>query len=252
VDAALIEPTPRGILDATTGRVGRRARVLFLDSIEHIAALHGWLREQFLPNLQRVGGSFAQAGSRPKMPGATTCAGRRCRPCAQCSYLDEADSRALLPPAASPPNAAGTRCVRAGHPLALTCSPTSCAHRTRTSNRRRPGWNRGAGARRSTRARRARWKVTVDALRVAAFVRCTTEGVLAAVLGEGLARPLFVWLRSLGFMLPTPSGLVPHELVRDVLVADTLWRDLRAPMRSVARLLPFLRVHRAHQRPRGA
>ena len=51
------------------------------------------------------------------------------------------------------------------------------------------------------------------------------QEVLAAVLPCDDARPLFDWLRSLGFMQSSERGLRPHELVREVLVADTMWRD---------------------------
>ena len=67
-----------------------------------------------------------------------------------------------------------------------------------------------------------------DALQLAAFVRHTTEPTLAEVLGNGDARALFDWLQGLGCMQATSRGLVMHELVRDVLVADALWRDRAA------------------------
>ena len=114
---------------------------------------------------------------------------------------------------------------------------------------REDGSTRGSPARRSCR----RWPngscatssipLRRDALRVAAFVRHTTEAVLAAVLGADAAPSLFDWMRRLTFMAAAPAGLVPHELVREVLVADALWRDpghadrcrpqgVRAPVRG--------------------
>ena len=36
---------------------------------------------------------------------------------------------------------------------------------------------------------------------------------------------LFQWLRKLSFVTSTPRGVCPHDLVRDVIVADLRWRD---------------------------
>ncbi|MFN3596475.1 MAG: ATP-binding protein [Rubricoccaceae bacterium] len=42
---------------------------------------------------------------------------------------------------------------------------------------------------------------------------------------EQRAREAFAWLRSRTFVRESPEGLLPHALVRDVLVADLRWRD---------------------------
>ncbi len=92
----------------------------------------------------------------------------------------------------------------------------------------------------------------LDALRVDAFVRDTNEEVLNAVLPGNDVRPLFDWLRSLGFMQPGPRGLVPHELVRDVLVADTMWRDRQRTdaLRAAACSHFYARIAATHGRER--
>lgn len=64
-----------------------------------------------------------------------------------------------------------------------------------------------------------------QALEVSAHVRTTTEGLLRAVLPEADAGALFGWLRRLSFMTSVPSGLHPHDVVREALDADLAWRD---------------------------
>ncbi|HEX6418476.1 MAG TPA: hypothetical protein VFZ77_08260 [Acidimicrobiales bacterium] len=63
------------------------------------------------------------------------------------------------------------------------------------------------------------------ALEVCALARVTTEALLRDTLGLDDAREAFDWLRGLSFVEAGRDGLVPHELARDVLVADLRWRD---------------------------
>ncbi|HYG68138.1 MAG TPA: hypothetical protein VD838_10780, partial [Anaeromyxobacteraceae bacterium] len=68
-----------------------------------------------------------------------------------------------------------------------------------------------------------------EALEGAALVRDVTEPVLGALLGPeagGDPSALFAWLRGLSFIEEGPRGLFPHDLARDVLVADLRWRDV--------------------------
>ncbi|MFC4914077.1 AAA family ATPase [Actinomadura gamaensis] len=74
------------------------------------------------------------------------------------------------------------------------------------------------------------------ALETCALVMTVTEALLAAVLdaGPGTDRPdapppdaaaVFDWLRGLSIVEHGPRGLVPHDLVREVLAAELGWRD---------------------------
>ena len=56
----------------------------------------------------------------------------------------------------------------------------------------------------------------------------TGEALLAALLGEEMAYPLFEWLRGLSFIQQGAHGLFPHDLARDVLDADLRWRNPQA------------------------
>ena len=56
-------------------------------------------------------------------------------------------------------------------------------------------------------------------------MRALTEPLLAELLETDDAYEAFNWLRSLTFMQEGPNGLFPHDLARDVLLADLQWRD---------------------------
>lgn len=63
------------------------------------------------------------------------------------------------------------------------------------------------------------------ALEACALVRVTTESLLAELLAAPDAHDLFAWLRSLSFVETRPGGLFPHDIAREVLVADLRWRN---------------------------
>ena len=63
------------------------------------------------------------------------------------------------------------------------------------------------------------------ALEACALVRLTTETLLARMLGMPDVHELFEWLRGLSFMEPGQLGLFPHDLAREVLIADLRWRN---------------------------
>ena len=64
------------------------------------------------------------------------------------------------------------------------------------------------------------------ALGVLAVARSTTEGLLRDVLDDpGAAGEVFDWLADLSVTEVGPDGVLPHDLVRDLLDADLRWRD---------------------------
>jgi hypothetical protein len=62
------------------------------------------------------------------------------------------------------------------------------------------------------------------ALEACALVRLTTEAILAQMLELPDVHELFEWLRGLSFIESGSLGLFPHDLAREVLVADLRWR----------------------------
>jgi hypothetical protein len=62
------------------------------------------------------------------------------------------------------------------------------------------------------------------ALEIAALLHTTTEATLAAVF-DGDARSAFAWLRELSFMVVGSRGVFPHDLAREVILAELRWRN---------------------------
>jgi energy-coupling factor transporter ATP-binding protein EcfA2 len=63
------------------------------------------------------------------------------------------------------------------------------------------------------------------ALEACAVVRLTTETLLTQMLDLPDVHDLFDWLRGLSFIESGQSGLFPHDLAREVLIADLRWRN---------------------------
>lgn len=63
------------------------------------------------------------------------------------------------------------------------------------------------------------------ALEASALVRLTTEALLAQMLEMPDVHSLFDWLRELSFIESGVTGVFPHDLVREVLIADIRWRN---------------------------
>jgi hypothetical protein len=75
-----------------------------------------------------------------------------------------------------------------------------------------------------------------DALRLCAIVRVTTEALLRELIAPEQSRELFEWLRALPFVESVPRGLLPHDLVRNAVVADFRWRDPAGFQRELGRM----------------
>ncbi|WP_019499233.1 hypothetical protein [Pseudanabaena sp. PCC 6802] len=63
------------------------------------------------------------------------------------------------------------------------------------------------------------------ALEACALVRVTTEALLSRMLELLDVHKLFNWLRSLSFVESGQQGIFPHDVVREVLIADLRWRN---------------------------
>lgn len=64
-----------------------------------------------------------------------------------------------------------------------------------------------------------------ETLEASALVRWLTEPLLAEILGKEESAQLFEWLQRLSFIEAGPRGLRPHDLVREILLADLRWRN---------------------------
>lgn len=229
VDAAAIDPVPDAFARKAApepGSTQAEPPVLFIDTCERLSPLNPWLRDTFLPSLPAnslivcAGRTGPDEAWRDDPRWATLV--RECH----LGELDEAESRALLVAHGVPAEHHAAALVHAhGYPLALSL----IADLLRQSGGALASITQGGSAvvqglverflRDVPDARHRR------ALRLAGFVRHTTEPLLAAVLGGDDARALLGWMRRLGFMQAAEAGLVPHELVREIVVADALWSD---------------------------
>lgn len=222
-DGAATEPPPR--------------RVLLLDTCETVGALGGWLSRTFLPEVDEAL-LVVMAGRVPPEPAWQADLGwqgaLRLLPLRN---LSPEESAVLLEKQGVPE--AARRAALAfthGHPLALSLvAEHSRQHDGRPFE--------SAHSPDVVRMLLQRFLDDVpspahrEALEGAALVRAVTEPLLEALLNredtslnrEGAPPPntsaLFAWLRELSFVEEGPRGLFPHDLARDVLVADLRWRD---------------------------
>ena len=228
LDGALLEPQARQVEEALGADDPREAAdpgVLFIDSCERLAPLEPWLRQSFLPSLPASWLVVVAGRQLPSSGWRHDASWVRLLRTEELCPLDEAAAASLLAARGVPPSRRPQAIAYArGHPLALSLVAELLCHDGADS----PELPAGSEAVQTLVQRFTREAVHPaqrDALRLAAFARHTTEALLAAVLGRDSAPTLFDWLRSLSFVRATPAGLLPHELVRDVLFADAMWRD---------------------------
>jgi hypothetical protein len=240
--------------------------VLLVDGFERVGGLDGWVREELVPSLP-VGSLVVLAGRLPPSPGwrSSPFWHRQLR---ELPLRDLDDAAALtflrrhgvidrVDPGARAPDEPrddpgddprGVRLLRLthGHPLALSL----LVDVARRGGADRPEqWPADVV---DTLLRRF-LDLTPDerqrrALHVLGLARTTTGPLLGAVLGPEDGAAAMDWLRRLSFVRAGPTGLRPHELVRDLLDLDLRWRDdesYRETYRKVQRHLAE-RVLTAH------
>nr|BEK64468.1 ATP-binding protein [Kitasatospora purpeofusca] len=219
--------------------------VLFVDSFEHCQWLESWLWQRFLPRaaddtLVVLAGRLApqpQWTADPAWSGLLRVL--------ELGPFSETQARSLLSTAQVPPQLR-ERVLRfaGGNPLAL-----SLAAAAREDDWSREGvWAPSADVLRTLLSGLVGEVPTAAhrrALEVAAQAWSTSEELLAAVLPDEDAHPLFGWLRGLPFMESTHRGLHPHDAARETLAADLRWRAPNAFVEMRRRLAEeYLRLLR--------
>ncbi len=214
--------------------------VILIDTYEAIAQLDEWLREVFLPHLS-VNTLIVLAGRNP--PSSAWCSDPGWQALIHTlplQNLTSDESQTYLT----------TRDIPAtqhhsilnfthGHPLALSLVADVFAQTQEISVSAESVPN-------VVKALLERFVQEVPtpahrmALEACAVVRLTTEGLLAQILalsqnssvsevhyaGNGVdVHDLFEWLRGLSFIESGQLGLFPHDLAREVLIADLRWRN---------------------------
>jgi hypothetical protein len=199
--------------------------VLLVDSFERLGPVDGWVRDRLLPRLP-VSSVIVLAGRLPPRPEwradpawsevLRVVSLRNLDPDAARSYLD----RRGVPVARQSEILA----VTYGHPLTLSLVVDVLARNPDVALTAVPTDLLGGLIERLVSAVPSAAHQRV--LEVSAVARTTTEGLLREVLGDsGDAHVLFRWLAGLSGTEIRPDGVLPHDLVRDLLDADLRWRD---------------------------
>ncbi len=238
LDGRDLQQTPRAVLEALSGQVeipaddgpiscGDDERlVLLVDGYERVESLDGWFREQLLPRLPSSAITVL-AGRAPARPEwrADPAWSERLR-VVTLRNLSSDDARAYLERRGVPTERhADVVALTHGHPLALALVVDVLARDPEHDlSAELPGelvprllQHMVADAPSATHRR---------ALEISAVARFTTEELLRHVLGEPqLAHTTYAWLQDLSCVENAASGLVPHDLARDLLDAELRRRD---------------------------
>lgn len=224
VDGRTIEATPEAFeKDAALVLADGRA-VLLVDTFEACQGLDVWLRDKFLARLP-VGALVVIAGRLP--PDARWTADPGWKDLLRTVALDDlalAEATDLLRARQVPrERQAQVLAFAGGNPLALVLAAAVALGAEGDQVDWEPSQHvvdtllpKLIGEVPSPVHRRA--------LEVCAHAYVTTESLLRAVLGDD-AVPMFAWLRGLPFVETARTGLFPHDVVRNALLADLRWRD---------------------------
>ena len=239
--------TPAGQRKGGSSLAGVQSVVL-VDAYEQLESLDAWFREVMLPGLpDQV--LVVVAGRRPlSVAWRTDPAWHDVLRVVSLRNLSPDDGRRFLLDGGVPPD----RCdelvmLTYGHPLALALAADVVAR----------GGDPGVEALAPDVVSPLLQKIMDDvstgpqrrAVEVCAVARVTTEALLRDVLQLDDARDVFEWLQGLPFIDSVSAGLIPHDLVRDVLDVDLRRRD-RATYNDVFRRVRA-HVHRRLHTCRG-
>ncbi|MER5729034.1 ATP-binding protein [Streptomyces sp. NPDC002138] len=245
LDGRFVSRDPAAFERAAGPFLHEAGTVLFVDSFEHCQWLESWLWHHFLPRaandtLVVLGGRRApqaQWTSDPAWSGLLYVS--------ELGPFSAEQARSLLVAADIRPELRD-RVIRfaGGNPLALSLAAAAGSAGCGSEEI----WAPSADVLRTLLAGLVGEVPTAAhrrALEVAAQAHSTSEELLAAVLPEEEAHPLFSWLRDLPFMESTHRGLHPHDAARETLAADLRWRAPNAFAAMRRRLTDeFLRVLR--------
>jgi hypothetical protein len=257
IDGRSLDPSPNGMLltlsaaldlgvasDPIDTLATLPRAVLMVDTYEALAPIDAWLRESLLPALPAqavvvlAGRTMPSAGWRidpgwrelMRIVPLRNLSPAECRTFLHASGIAEAQHEHVLE-------------FTHGHPLALSLVADMLAQ---------GGGDTHFVAAHEPDVVRVLLEKLVDdvrgplqqrALRLSALVRVTNEALLAALFPDADARALFDWLASLSFIEHGRHGLFPHDLAREVLVADFRWRDPTHYWELLARARDFYAAH---------
>jgi hypothetical protein len=259
VDGRDIEPSRAALLRALGEATGTSASgdvqdvvpdgaVVLIDTYEALTALDTWLRETVLPRWPSRAVIVLAGRHTPGVAWTTDIAWSRLGRIVPLGNFEPAESRAFLRAhaVASATQAKVLEFTR-GHPLALALVSDVLARRKDLRDFdpvQAPDVIRHLSGLFLETVTEARHR---EALDVSALARVTSEPLLVALLGEEAGRDGFAWLRRQSFVASGAHGVFPHDLVREVVLADARWRDAAALGRLARRVYAAL-----HAQIRGA
>lgn len=241
LDARNIEPAPESFLAALQTAMDltppetslqhmaswSQRHVILIDTYEKLGPLDPWLREVFLPQLPEdvlvvMAGQYPLASAWSADSGWQSLL--RVLPLRNFS---PGESRAYLAKRDIPPEQhQAILDFTYGHPLALSLVADVFAQRGDALRMFKP---EVAPDIIKVLLEQLVQKVPGPAHRAAleacALVHLTTEALLAAILAMPDAHELFEWLRGLSCIESGLTGLFPHDLARETLLADLRWRN---------------------------
>lgn len=253
LDARDIEPSRPALIRALGEALERkdvadRRRValpprslVLIDTYERLAVLDAWLRDHLLPAWPDRVVVVLAGREPPAMPWRTDVSWAPLTHILELGNFASAESAAFLAArgVAASARPAAVDFTR-GHPLALSLVADLLARRRARAFD--PGQAPdvvkhllGLFLESVPQGRRR------EALEVCAIARVTTERLLVELFGAEEGGAAFQWLRDQPFMESGARGVFPHDLVRELLIAEARWRDETA-LRLVSR-----RVYRALQ-----
>jgi hypothetical protein len=231
-----VEGTPQGVLDAA-GVLGVPAEdgpalqtfgervVLLIDGYEWLGPLDGWFRERLLPGLPATSVTVIAGRLPPRPEWRADPAWSEVLRVVSLRNLEPQDARSYLGRRGVPvARQSEVLALSHGHPLTLSLMVDVLAREPDLPVNTVPADLVGGLLERlvtgvpSAAHRRA--------LEVSAVARVTSEGLLRDVVADtGDPHALFRWLVGLSVIEVRSDGVLPHDLVRDLLDADLRWRD---------------------------
>ncbi|WP_410787819.1 hypothetical protein [Kribbella sp. C-35] len=231
LDGRELDPTPKAVLDsiqATTlddvpAALATVPGVLLVDTYEALQPLDDWFRTEFLPRLPTGTVTVLAGRGAPDASWSADPGWREVLRVVPLRNLTRDECRTYLRTRGIEPGH-DDRAVEIshGHPLGLAVLADLVASGGEADEPLTP----------DVVATLLRTFVDVlpvgprrTALEVCALARTTNEALLRHALGVDDAHEVFAWLRGLSFVEAGLDGLAPHDLAREVLVADLRWRD---------------------------
>jgi DNA-binding winged helix-turn-helix (wHTH) protein len=240
IDASAIAATPTAIVaaiaeelalfntaitlqDISAAMTSSGCRLLLIDCFDAMGETSGWVREKLLPALPAEVRIVVAGRNAPDTFWTAHPLWSETMRCIQLSSLSREESSRLLEVHAIDKAAHEAMLeLSHGHPLALVLLAAEMQKHGKIPSSLGQDVVRGlikrcvSGA--PTPAHRR-------ALELSARARTTTIALLADVIDPLQASALFNWLSEQCYMNVGPSGLSPHDLVRDVVDEDLRWRD---------------------------